>query len=80
MDMDELVGRVDGLGRAMLVLAAHLEQAGLIDGPRLASDWRALRAPGGTSATAAQASLQVLADLAGQLSDARILRRSPAPR
>ena len=48
-EFDELAGRIEGLARAVLLIAAGLEMAGLMDGPRLADDWRgvAQRLPAG---------------------------------
>ena len=77
-DFDELAGRIDGMGRALLALAAVLEQAGVIDGPRLTSAMRAMPAPGRANESLLSASRQTLLDLADQLDDARSRRQSRA--
>ena len=79
-EFDELAGRIDGMGRALLALAAVLEQAGVIDGPRLTSAMRAMPAPGGASESLLSASRQTLLDLTDQLDDARSRRQSRARR
>ena len=38
--MNDLAGRVEGLGRVILHLIAQLEDGGVIDGPRLADELR----------------------------------------
>lgn len=39
-DFDELAGRIEGLARTVLHLAARLEDSGVIDGPALAEGLR----------------------------------------
>lgn len=42
-EFDELAGRIEGIGQALLLLTADLEMRGLIDGPRLSLAWRSAR-------------------------------------
>jgi hypothetical protein len=37
---DELAGRIDGVGQALLRLTAALEMQGVIDGPLVSEGWR----------------------------------------
>jgi len=47
VDFEELAGRLEGVSRAVLHIAAALEIKGLIDGPQLSEAWRsALPLPG----------------------------------
>lgn len=47
VDFEELAGRLEGVSRAVLHIAAALEIKGLIDGPQLSQAWRsALPLPG----------------------------------
>lgn len=41
VDFEELAGRLEGVSRAVLHIAAALEIKGLIDGPQLSQAWRA---------------------------------------
>ncbi|CAN7556726.1 hypothetical protein LJR074_004011 [Acidovorax sp. LjRoot74] len=73
-DFDELAGRVEGVSRAVLHIAAALEIAGLIDGPQLAQAWRsALPLPGFEVAG------RTLQELAHALDGARSQRQALAP-
>lgn len=38
-DFDDLAGRIDGIGQALLRLTAELEMQGVIDGPRVSAAW-----------------------------------------
>ena len=38
--IDELAGRIDGIGHALLRLTAELEMQGVIDGSRVSAAWR----------------------------------------
>ena len=38
--LDELSGRIDGIGQALLRLTAELEMQGVIDGSRVSAAWR----------------------------------------
>lgn len=68
---DELAGRIEGVAQAMLRLAAELEVAGLIDGPRMAADWRATQPPQHMPDTAVRRSARTtLAQLADSLTQA----------
>lgn len=76
-DNTELAGRIEAMGRALLLLTAELEMQQLIDGPRLSDWWR------GTVSehVAAESELlrcarHCLHDLAQQLDGARSHRQS----
>lgn len=71
-----LAGRIEGMGRAVLHLAAALETRRLIDGPQLSRWWREAAAPRGDDAALRQAAQGVLHDLARALDDARGARES----
>ncbi|MCO5356554.1 hypothetical protein [Acidovorax kalamii] len=72
-DFDELAGRVEGVSRAVLHIAAALEIAGLIDGPQLAQAWRsALPLPG------FEVACRTLQELANALDGARSQRQALA--
>lgn len=72
-DFDELAGRIEGVGRAVLHMAAALEMTGLIDGPQLSQGWRsALPLPGFEVAS------RTLQELAHALDGARSQRQVPA--
>lgn len=72
---DELAGRIDGVAQAVLRLAAQLEMAQLMDGPRLCSAWRQVR-PVHLAEVDAQllASRHVLHQMADLLDEARLAR------
>lgn len=38
--LDELSGRIDGIGQALLRVTAELEMQGIIDGSRVSAAWR----------------------------------------
>lgn len=72
-EFDELAGRIEGVGRALLHLCAELEMSKLIDGPRLSQAWQdALPANGLPALETARRSLQ---ELARALDDARRTRQ-----
>lgn len=73
-DFDELAGRIEGLSRAVLHIAAALEMRGVIDGPQLSQAWRsALPLPGFEVAS------RTLQELAQALDGARSQRQALAP-
>ncbi|WP_291517514.1 hypothetical protein [Acidovorax sp.] len=70
-DFDELAGRLEGVSRAVLHIAAALEIKGIIDGPQLSQAWRsALPLPGFDVAG------RTLQELALALDDARSQRQA----
>jgi len=74
---DELAGRIEGLARAVLVLADMLEAQADVDGPTLSARWRrsvAARASAPSLATARR----TLLELAAQLDEARATRATAA--
>ncbi len=71
---DELAGRIDAVGLAMLRLAAALERQELIDGPRLSKTWRGALSPRIQDTAIRLAASQHLEKLAGVLDDARSFR------
>ncbi|WP_422099114.1 hypothetical protein [Variovorax sp.] len=44
-DFDELAGRIEGVAEAVVLLSAHLDTCGLLDGSRLSREWREARRP-----------------------------------
>lgn len=71
VDFDELAGRLEGVSRAVLHIAAALEIRGFIDGPLLSQAWRsALPLPGFEVAS------RTLLELALALDGARSQRQS----
>lgn len=73
-DFDELAGRIDGIGQAVLRLAAALERQGVINGPRLSANWREARQHGASAVE--DSARRTLHELAAVLDDARSHRRS----
>ena len=71
---DELAGRVDGIGQALLRVVSHLEMRDLIDGPRVAAEWRQARPEHLATDPELQASRKVLHQLADLLDEARQAR------
>lgn len=74
--IEDLRGRIDGVAQALMWIAAGLEMAGVMDGPRMSAAWRARQVPVGTSAALAAASLRTLGQMADELDAARAARRS----
>lgn len=75
-DFDDLAGRIDGIGQALLRLAALLEMQDIIDGPRLTGMWRqAAQTRPGDQAVHHKAH-KTLQQLAQMLDDARNSRQS----
>ena len=82
-DFDELTGRIDGIGQALLRMASLLEMEGLMDGPRLSEAWRQARPAHLATDVRLQASrhmLHMLADLLDQARQARSALPSTHPR
>ena len=63
-DFDDLAGRIEGLARAVLILAHSMERETNIDGLSLSDDWRKAVEPAATTALrrTAHKTLQGLAD------------------
>ncbi len=68
---EELAGRIEGMGRAVLHIAAALEVKGLIDGERLSQAWRSALPLQGFNVAS-----QTLQQMAVALDDARMHRRA----
>lgn len=73
-DFDELAGRIEGVGQALLHLAAALEMKDLIDGPRLSRAWRQAQRP--NVLPVMQTARMTLQELAHALDDARSRRQA----
>lgn len=75
-EFDELAGRIDGIGQALLRLTAELEMQGVIDGSRVSAAWRTVadRRPEPTAVH--RIAHKTLAQLAHMLDDARGARQS----
>lgn len=71
---DELAGRIDGIGHALLRVVAQLEMSGVMDGPRMSAAWREARPEHLANDQELQASRHVLLQLAELLDDARQAR------
>lgn len=69
-----LTGRIDGIGQALLRVVSHLEMRDLIDGPRVAAEWRQARPEHLATDPELQASRKVLHQLADLLDEARQAR------
>ena len=69
-----LTGRIDGIGQALLRVVSHWEMRELIDGPRVAAEWRQARPERLATDAELQASRKVLHQLADLLDDARQAR------
>ncbi|GKS85556.1 hypothetical protein AVMA1855_15410 [Acidovorax sp. SUPP1855] len=77
-NFDELAGRVEGVGQALLYLTAELEMAGIIDGPRLAQAWRTAQRP--NVLPVLETARRTLLELAHALDEARKNRQALALR
>lgn len=73
-DFDELAGRIDGIGQALLRVVTALEMQGLIDGPHMAAEWRQARTGPLAQGSQEQASRRMLHTLADRLDGARQAR------
>lgn len=71
-NFDELAGRIEGIGQALLHLTAALEMGGAIDGRRLAQGWR--RARRCNVLPAMETARRTLHELADELDAARQAR------
>ena len=75
-DFDELAGRIDGIGQALLRLTAELEMQGLIDGTRVSAAWTRAAQPHSGDKAVHHSSHKTLAQLAQMLDEARSSRLS----
>ncbi len=76
-EFEELAGRVEAIGRALLRLTAGLEMERLIDGPRVAQMWRdAVPEHQAADSPVLHCARHCLHELAQQLDDARSFRQS----
>lgn len=76
--MNELAGRIEGLGRTVMHLVARLEDAGLIDGPAFADGLRqtfALKPDASLLMLSANATVNRAADALDEARDWRRFRR-----
>lgn len=71
---DKLAGRIDGIGQALLRVVTALEMRQLIDGPRIAAEWRQVRPDPSEPDAQLQASHRMLHQLADMLDEARQAR------
>ena len=71
---DTLTGHIDAMGQALLRVVSHLEMRDLIDGPRVAAEWRQARPEHLATDPELQASRKVLHQLADLLDEARQAR------
>lgn len=69
-EFDELAGRIEGIGRALLVLAAMMEKETCMDGLTLSNQWRRSVAAE-PSKPQLQATHRTLHELAQALDEAR---------
>lgn len=77
---DELAGRIDGIGQALLRLTAELEMQGIIDGPRVSAAWRRAAQPYTLDTAMHRSAYTTLQLLTKLLDDARSSRQSaPLP-
>lgn len=76
---DELAGRIEGLARAVLVLAQMLEAQADVDGQSLSARWRRSVAAHAGSPSLATAR-RTLAEMAAQLDEARATRAAATAR
>lgn len=75
-NFDELAGRIDGIGQALLRVTAQLEMQEIIDGPRVSELWRqAAKTHPGDQAVHHRAH-KTLLQLVQMLDDARCARQS----
>lgn len=75
-DFDELAGRIDGIGHAVLRLAAALEIRQLIDGPRVSALWRQAAHLRPDDEAVHRKAHMTLLQMAQMLDDARSSRQS----
>lgn len=75
-DFDDLAGRIDGIGQALLRLTAELEMQGVIDGPRVSAAWQRAATVQPDDQAVHRTANRTLLQLAQMLDDARCFRQS----
>ncbi len=73
---DELAGRIDGIGQALLRVTAALEMQGVIDGPLVSEGWRMAVRPHTVGSVRHHSAYTLLQDLADALEAARNSRQA----
>lgn len=73
-DFDELAGRINGMGQALLRLCAELEWQGVIDGPRVSATWRRGAGMYRSDQPAHHSTQAVLLEMAKLLDESRVAR------
>lgn len=74
-DFDELAGRINGMGQALLRVVAELEFEGFIDGPRVSASWRRAADVYSSEQPAHHSTQKVLLQLAQLLDESRAARQ-----
>ena len=75
-ELDELDGRIDGIGQALLRLTAELEMQGLIDGSRISAAWRTVADRRPETTAVHHSAHKTLVQMARMLDGARSARQS----
>lgn len=75
-DFDELAGRIDGIGQALLRLTSELEMQGVMDGSRVSAAWAQVAARRPETTAVHCSAHRTLRQLAQMLDDARRSRQS----
>ncbi len=70
-EFNELAGRIEGVAQALLRLAGVLEQARIIDGPRLSALWTGAVPPHGAESVLRHSARRTLLDLEHALQQSR---------
>lgn len=75
-NFDELAGRIDGIGQALLRMTAELEMQGVIDGPRVSAAWLQVAERRPETSDLLRSAHKTLRQLALMLDEARDARQS----
>lgn len=75
-DFDELAGRIDGIGQALLRLASVLEVQGVIDGPQVSATWMQVAERRPETTAVHRSAHNTLRQMAQMLDEARAARQS----
>lgn len=75
-DVNELAGRIEGVGKAFLLLAVAMEKAGTIDGPEFADHLRQAIQPSERSPSHLEVAQKTLLGMADALDESRERRQS----
>lgn len=73
---DELAGRIDAIGQALLRVTAALEMQGVIDGPLVSDGWRMAVQPRTAGNVRHNSAYKLLQELADSLESARNSRQA----